>query len=237
MADGDVSAAVETTCCGAVYSPCCGIASSPEPTLERGALIRQAFRLEWITVAWMTVEGVVAIRAGVAAGSLTLLAFGFDSVIELASAGVLIWRLNVEVRRGQAFSEHAEHIAGKIGGGLLFALAAYIVAGAGRSLWTQHGETFSVAGFVVALLAMPIMAVLARRKLVVAERLGSRAMRADAVESITCGWLSLVVVVGLLADLALAAWWVDAVTSLAIVWFVVKEAREAWAGDDCCAGE
>jgi divalent metal cation (Fe/Co/Zn/Cd) transporter len=81
---------------------------------------------------------------------------------------------------------------------------------------------------------MPIMYVLARRKLVVARQLGSRAMRADAVESMTCGWLSLVVVVGLVANVLLAAWWVDAVTSLAIVWFVVKEAREAWSGEDCC---
>ena len=84
------------------------------------------------------------------------------------------------------------------------------------------------------MLAMPIMILLARRKIAIATRLGSRAMRADAAESITCGWLSLVVVVGLLAEVVLGAWWVDAVTSLAIVGFVVKEAREAWSGEDCC---
>jgi divalent metal cation (Fe/Co/Zn/Cd) transporter len=78
------------------------------------------------------------------------------------------------------------------------------------------------------------MTLLARRKIVIASKLGSRAMRADAVESITCGWLSLVVVVGLIADFLLGAWWVDAVTSLAIVWFVVKEGREAWEGEECC---
>ncbi len=79
------------------------------------------------------------------------------------------------------------------------------------------------------------MTALARRKITIATQLGSRAMRADAVESITCGWLSLVVVVGLIADLLLGAWWVDAVTSLAIVWFVIKEGREAWRGEDCCS--
>jgi divalent metal cation (Fe/Co/Zn/Cd) transporter len=78
------------------------------------------------------------------------------------------------------------------------------------------------------------MTLLARRKIAIATQLGSRAMRADAAESITCGWLSLVVVVGLLADLMVGAWWVDAVTSLAIVGFVVKEAREAWSGEECC---
>jgi divalent metal cation (Fe/Co/Zn/Cd) transporter len=84
------------------------------------------------------------------------------------------------------------------------------------------------------LLAIPIITMLARRKIAIATQLGSRAMRADAAESITCGWLSLVVVIGLTADFLLGAWWVDAVTSLAIVWFVIKEGREAWNGEDCC---
>src|SRR6516165_2168313 len=192
------------------------------PEAERAALVREAFRLEYFTFGWMVVEAAVAIGAGVAAQSITLLAFGIDSLIELASAGVLIWRLNVELRRGQAFSESAERTASKIGGALLFALAAYIVAGAVWSLWTRHGEAFSFPGLIVALLAIPIMTMLARRKIAIATQLGSRAMRADAVESITCGWLSLVVVIGLTADFLLGAWWVDAVTSLVIVWFVVK---------------
>jgi divalent metal cation (Fe/Co/Zn/Cd) transporter len=203
-------------------------------TLERATLTRQAFRLEWLTVAWMIVEGAVAIGAGLAAGSLTLTAFGLDSVIELASACVLIWRLNVELRHGQAFSERAERIASKIGGDLLFALAASVVSGAVWSFWTRHGEVFSFPGLIVALLAIPIMTLLAQRKIAIATQLGSRAMRADAVESITCGWLSLVVVIGLTADFLLGVWWVDAVTSLAIVWFVVKEGREAWKGEECC---
>jgi divalent metal cation (Fe/Co/Zn/Cd) transporter len=230
--DGDqVKAAMAEGC----TDTCCGSAPSvPSLTPARTTLICQAFRLEWMTIAWMLIEGVVAIGAGVAAGSLTLMAFGLDSAIELASAGVLIWRLTIELRHGQVFSERAERTASRIGGALLFALAAYIVAGAGWSLWTRHGETFSLPGLIVVILAMPIMTVLARRKIAIATQLGSRAMRADAAESITCGWLSLVVVIGLLADLVLGAWWVDAVTSLAIVGFVVKEAREAWSGEDCC---
>jgi hypothetical protein len=95
----------------------------------------------------------------VAAGSLTLVAFGLDSVIEVASAGVLIWRLT-----GSAFSGRTERTASTIGGGLLFALAAYIVTGAVWSLWMRHGEAFSIPGLIVALLAMPIMTLLARRK-------------------------------------------------------------------------
>ena len=97
---------------------------------------------------------------------------------------------------------------------MLFALAAYIVLGAAWSLWTHHGAEFSVPGLIVAAVAMPIMYLLARQKVTVASRLGSRAMHADAIESMTCGWLSLVGVVGLVANLLLAAWWLDAVTSL-----------------------
>jgi divalent metal cation (Fe/Co/Zn/Cd) transporter len=204
---------------------------------ERTVLIQQAFRLEWLTVAWMVIEALVAIGSGVIAGSLTLTAFGLDSVIELISAAVRIWRLTEELRHGEEFSRHAERLASRCGGTLLFGLAAYIVIGAAWSLWTHHGGEFSVPGLIVAAVAMPIMYVLARQKLNVARRLGSRAMRADAIESMTCGWLSLVVVVGLIGNLVLAAWWIDAVTSLGIVWFVVKEAREAWSGEDCCSHE
>jgi divalent metal cation (Fe/Co/Zn/Cd) transporter len=201
---------------------------------SRGDLVRQAFWLEWLTIAWMVIEALVALWSGYIAHSVTLIAFGFDSVIELISAGILVWRLTVELRHGQAFSEEAEQRASKIGGVLLFALAAYVVMSAGWSLWTQRAEEFSIPGLLVALVAIPTMYVLAKRKIAIAERIGSRAMRADAVESITCGWLSVVVVIGLTAQYLIGAWWVDSVTSLGIVWFLVKEGREAWAGEECC---
>src|SRR5580704_14092602 len=97
---------------------------------NRPPLVQQAFRLEYLTLAWMVVEAAVAIGSGIAAHSITLLAFGIDSLIELASAGVLIWRLTVELRRGQSFAEAAERTASRIGGALLFALAAYVVLAA-----------------------------------------------------------------------------------------------------------
>ena len=106
-------------------------------------------------------------------------------------------------------------------GALLFALAAYIVIAAGWRLWTRQGADFSWPGLLVSLAAIPIMWLLSRRKLQIAEALGSRALRTDAVESITCGWLSFVVLIGLLAQLALGAWWVDTATSLVIVWLLL----------------
>jgi divalent metal cation (Fe/Co/Zn/Cd) transporter len=200
---------------------------------NRATLIREAFWLERATAIWMVIEAAVAIAAGIMAGSISLLAFGIDSVIELVSAGVLMWRLTVELRYGQAFSESAERRATRIGGGLLFALAAYVILSAAWSFWTRSGQEFSALGLGVTVAAIPIMYVLSKRKVRIAEQLGSRAMRADAVESITCGYLSLIVVIGLLAQLLTGFWWVDAATSLGIVWFLVKEGREAWAAEEC----
>ena len=202
------------------------------PEAERAALVREAFRLEYFTFGWMVIEAAVAIGAGVAAQSITLLAFGIDSLIELASAGVLIWRLNLELRRGQSLSESAERTASRIGGVLLFALAGYVMVAAGWGFWIREGQAFSWPGLLVALAAIPAMWVLSRRKLRIAAALGSRALRADAVESITCGWLSFAVVIGLMAQLVLGAWWIDSATSLVIVWLLVKEGREAWSAEE-----
>ena len=181
----------------------------------------------------MTVEAVVAIAAGVSAGSLVLVAFGLDSVIEWVSAGVLMWRLSVELRQGQKFSEHAERIAGRIGGALLLALAAYVTVAALWQLWNRTGEEFSWPGFIVALVAIPTMRYLAHRKIDIAKKVGSRALRADAMEAVTCGWLSFVVVASLAAQWLFGAWWIDGVSSLAIVWLLIREGREAWSSDKC----
>jgi Cation efflux family len=218
----------------ACVDECCAPPALPaRQSVDRPGLVREALRLEWLTIAWMSVEAVVAISSGWVAGSLVLTAFGLDSLIELASAGVLMWRLSVELRHDQKFSENAERLASRIGGGLLFALAAYVAVAALWSLWTRNGEAFSWPGFIVALAAIPSMRYLARRKIAVAEKLGSRALRADAVEAVTCGWLSFVVVISLAAQWAFGAWWIDGVGSLAIVWLLVKEGREAWSGKEC----
>jgi divalent metal cation (Fe/Co/Zn/Cd) transporter len=206
---------------------------SVQTASQRADLVRAAFVLEALTLAWVLIEAAAGIRAGVEAHSLSLLAFGADSLIEAMSAGVLLWRLNVELRAGHAFSEDAERKASRIGGALLFALAAYVVASAAWGLWTRHGQEFSRLGLAITAATIPIMYLLARRKIAIAEQIGSRALRADAMESMTCGWLSFVVLAGLLAQLALGAWWVDSVTSLAIVYLLVKEGREAWAVEQC----
>jgi divalent metal cation (Fe/Co/Zn/Cd) transporter len=196
---------------------------------SRPDLIRRKFSLEWFTTGWMLIEAVVAVRSGIAAHSLSLIAFGADSLIELASAGVLLWRLDVELRRGVEFSEKVESRASRIGAVLLFVLAAYVVLSAIYGLWTREGQKFSMLGFVLAVIAIPVMWWLAKAKIRVADQIGSRALRADAVESITCGYLSGVVVIGLLVQLFMPRWWwLDSAISLVVVVILGKEAREAW---------
>lgn len=214
-----------------------GSSLTSSPSGERHSLIRRAFVLEWLTLTWMLIEAVAAVAAAVQAHSLSLLAFGIDSLIELISACVLLWRLRVELKLGHTFSESAERTASRIGGGLLFGLALYVVASAALSVWHGRGQEFSAAGLALTIAAIPIMWWLARRKLATADELGSSALRTDAAESIACGYLSAAIVVGLLAQLLLGAWWVDAATSLAIVYFLVKEGREAWRGDACCEND
>ena len=210
------------------------LAAQRKAPADRSDMIREAFRLEYVTLAWMSLEAIVAIGSGLAAQSLVLVAFGLDSLIELASAGVLVWRLTVELRHGQKFAEAAEQRAARIGGALLFALAAYVVLAAGWKLWQRTGGEFSLPGLVLSLLSIPIMYYLSRRKLRLADALGSRALRADAIESITCGWLAFVVVAALVAQFATGLWWIDPVASLGIVWFLMREGKEAWSGDECC---
>ena len=203
---------------------------SPSPS-ERRELIARALRLEWITLGWMLIEAAVAIGSGIVAHSLTLIAFGADSLIELASAGVLIRRLAIEISRGEALAAEFERRAARIGSVLLFALAGYVVVAAGWSLWSRSGQEFSITGLVLALVAIPLMFGLARAKAHIAERIGSRALRADAAEAIACGYLSAVVVVGLIAQGLSGAWWIDGLSALALTPFLFREALEAWEDD------
>ena len=201
--------------------------SEKDPLQGRTALIKKAVRLQWFTIFWMVLEGAVAVWSGVAAHSLSLIAFGADSFIELISAGVVLWRLKVEANRGEEFSESAERFARKVAGILLFALAVYVLVSAVWSLLDRQGAEFSLPGLLITIFTVPLMYLLFRRKSDLARSLASAALRADAAETLTCAYLSAVVVVGLVCQLLVNAWWVDGATSLLIIYFVVKEGFEA----------
>lgn len=199
---------------------------------DRLILLRRAIALEWLTVIWMIVQAAVGLWAGVAVGSLSVVAFGINSLIELASAGVLLWRLLAEVKQHPAVAEVAEQSARRIAGVLLLVLAVYIAAAIAWRLWSRTGQRFSLAGFIITAVGVLLMYLLAHRKLTLADALESRALHADAAQSIACGYLAFAVCIGLVAQAILGAWWVDAATAIAILYFVVQEGREALAGEE-----
>jgi divalent metal cation (Fe/Co/Zn/Cd) transporter len=208
-------------------------------TASRTDAVRLALLLTYITIGWMTIEGAASLLLGWASKSLLLEAFGIDSVIELFSATVLLWRLRVEAS-GTATSEHVnlvEHRAARLVGYSLYALVAYVVLNSSYGLFFAKRITDaheSVWGILIGAVAKVGMPILAGYKLKVAARLNSRALRADAIESITSGYLSIVLMTGLAATRLFGWWWLDSVAALALIPFLVKEARAAISGECGC---
>jgi len=208
-------------------------------TASRAGAVRLALLLTYITLGWMTIEGAASLLLGWASKSLLLEAFGIDSIVELFSAGVLLWRLRVEAS-GATTLQHVDLVerrAARLVGYSLYALVAYVVFNSGYGLFIAKRITDtheSVWGILIGLVAKIGMPILAAYKLKVATRLNSRALRADAIESITCGYLSIVLMIGLAATWLLGWWWLDSVAALALIPFLIKEARAAIAGDECC---
>src|SRR5216110_2085741 len=207
---------------------------------SRADAVRLALLLTYITLSWMTIEGAASLLLGWASKSLLLEAFGIDSVIELFSAAVLLWRLRVETNSA-ATSEHVnlvEDRAARLVGYSLYALVAYVLLNSGYGLLIARRITDtheSVWGIVIGAVAKIGMPILAGYKLKVAARLNSRALRADAIESITCGYLSIVLMVGLAATWLVGWWWLDSTAALALIPFLIKEAGAAISGESCPA--
>ena len=209
-------------------------------TRQRSDDVRRALLLTYITLGWMTIEGAASLLLGWASKSLLLEAFGIDSVIELFSASVLLWRLRIEAsgRADQTRVEEVERRASKLVGCTLYFLVAYVLFNSAYGIFVVHRITDtheSAWGILIGLVAKVGMPILAGYKLKVAARLNSRALRADAIESITCGYLSIVLMVGLAATCILGWWWLDSVAALALIPFLIKEDRAAILSDKCCA--
>lgn len=210
--------------------------NSEIPAVANTRDMKDALRLETLTICWMLIEASASIGAGLVAGSVLLLAFGVDSVIELISAGILFHRLRKEASGTADVDaiEALENRASRIAGYLLYALAAYVVFQSGYGVLHRHMAETSGVGLAVALVAALGMPVLARAKIRVAERIGSKALRADAMETFTCGFLSWILLAGLAANAMLHWWWLDSMAALVLVPFLVKEGREAIKGGCGC---
>lgn len=208
--------------------------SAIAPAADRPALLRRGLRLEYLTVGWNLVEGVVAIAAALAAGSIALLGFGLDSFVETASGGIMVWRLVAEQRaQDHERIEALERRAQRLIAASLVGLAAYITYDAVTTLLAGERPQASPLGVAIAGLSLGVMWWLARAKRRTAIALGSRAMQADAFQTTACWWLSLAVLVGVGLNTAAGLWWADPVAALLIPVFLLREAREAWEGDEC----
>jgi len=195
--------------------------------LGREAALRQGITLEGVTVGYNTLEGLVAIAAGIAAGSVALTGFGIDSVIEVTSGALLWWRLRAELGLAP-LGPSVERRAARGAGFLLLALGVYIVTDSVRVLVTGSRPESSLIGIVLMALSLIVMPLLAGAKLRVAASLGSRALRADAHETIVCAWLSATTLLGLGLNAVLGWWWADPVSALAMLPLIVREGTEAW---------
>jgi cation diffusion facilitator family transporter len=214
--------------------------------VEAGALVarerlqRRGVRLEWFTVAWNVAEALVAIAAGVAAGSIALIGFGVDSGIEVVAAGALLWRFRqAKADASEAEHDRAEQRALYVVSATFFALALYIAFEAIQSLASSDEPESSTVGLILALVSLGVMPTLAYAKQRTGRALGSRALQADAVETWVCAYLSLALLVGVGLNLAFGWWWADPVAALAMLpvivwqgWETLEEARdERPAGD------
>lgn len=190
--------------------------------------VRRGIAVEWLSVIWMVIEAGVAIGAGLAAHSLVLMAFGADSIIELVAGIVLLWRLYVEVSGASAERvERAEKIASWVVGVALLLLAVYIVVAALHELWARQGAETSVLGIALAVASGILMPLLSRAKIRIGGQICSPALKADGACSIVCAYMAWTVLAGVALTALFGWWWIDALASLALAYFVVKEGIEA----------
>jgi divalent metal cation (Fe/Co/Zn/Cd) transporter len=203
---------------------------------QRPELLRQARRLEYLTVGWNVVEGVLSVAFALTAGSIALLGFGIDSFVETASGVILLWRLRAERHaRDREEVERLDRRAHKLVALSLFLLAGYVSVEAAVDLIGRERPHPTLAGIVITSVSMIAMWWLARAKRRVAARLGSRAMEADSFQTTACWWLSLITLVGIALNATFGWWWADPVAALGMTYFLVSEGREAWRGEDCCS--
>jgi divalent metal cation (Fe/Co/Zn/Cd) transporter len=196
----------------------------------RARAVQTALGVEIFNVTYNIAEGILALGLGILAASISLETFGLDSLIEVTAGVILIWRLRAEQNGGAAEKiERVEQRAERFVGITLLALAVYVVIQSGYALWTREIPEASGWGIALAVASLVIMPLIARWKLRLAEQIPSRALRADAFETIACAYLSFTLLLGLAANYFLGWWWADPLAALVMVYFIVREARAALA--------
>jgi divalent metal cation (Fe/Co/Zn/Cd) transporter len=200
---------------------------------EHERLVRRARRLAWAGLGWHVAEAAVAVAAGVVAGSVALVGFGADSLIEAAAGLVVLWLMT----GGRSASDRAERRAQQLIAASFLLLAAYVGVEAVRDLLGGHHPQASWVGVGLAIVTLAVMPPLAGAKRRVGERLGSSATASESRQTMLCAYLSAGLLAGLLANAVAGWWWADPIVALGIGAVALREAREAWRGEtcECCA--
>ncbi len=204
----------------------------PLGKIDRAAYVRRGRWLEYFTIAYNSLEGLIAIAAGLMAGSIALVGFGFDSLIEVTSGATLLWRLNAD--GDEEGRERVEAISLRIVGTCFVVLAIYVSYDSIKSLLRREVPEESVVGIVLAAVSLVVMPLLVRAKRKVARGINSGALMADSKQTELCTYLSAILLAGLLLNALLGWWWADPVAALIMVPIIVKEGIEALRGETCC---
>jgi len=201
-------------------------------TSNRARLIRRGRRLEYFTIAYNSLEGLIAVVAGLMAGSVALVGFGFDSLIEVTSGAALLWRLRSDADESRR--ERVEAVTLRIVGVCFLLLAAYVSYDSIKSLIWREQPRESIPGIVLAIASLIVMPLLVRSKRKVARGIKSGALMADSKQTELCTYLSAILLAGLLLNALVGWWWADPVAALIMVPIIIKEGIEALRGDTCC---
>ena len=205
----------------------------PAPTLDRARYARVAARvklLSWLSLAWMTVEGAVAILAGAAASSIALIGFGLDSAIEGFASVIIIWRFTGR----RVFSHAAEERAQRLVAVQFFLLAPYVAVESIRALAAGEHADRTLVGMALAISSVVLMPLLGIAKQRLADEIGSAATKGEGRQNMLCAYLAAALLVGLLGNALAGAWWLDPIVGLLIAAVAVREGLEAWRGEGCC---
>lgn len=203
----------------------------PVAAPDRHQLVQRGRKLEYFTVAYNFAEGLISIIAGLVAGSVSLVGFGLDSLIEVTSGSALLWRLHHDWNESRR--EALERMTLRIVGWCFLALAVYVAFESGWALVQHEKPERSIPGIVVATVSVVVMPLLARAKRQVAEGIRSVAMKADSRQADFCTYLSAILLGGLLLNAVLGWWWADPVAGLVMVPIIAKEGVDSIRGKGC----
>lgn len=200
--------------------------------LDRETLLRRGRRLEYATISYNLLEAVVSLASGTVSGSIALIGFGLDSLIEVTSAAALLWRFGRDQEHERA---EAERKSLRIVGACFFSVGAWVAFDAAKALWLREAPNESWTGIALASASLIVMPLLARAKRRTANDLGSGALEADARQTDLCFYLSGILLGGLTLNAMLGWWWADPLAGLAMLPIILREGSLAWRGETCCA--